>query len=198
MVFDSPNYLAEAAQSKLWVTAGALLVLANSVTVVAIGVVLYPILARHEKGIARAYLSARVLESVLLAVGLFSLLSIVSISEEYGKTTASSAALLEAQALLARAASFRAYQLAMILLGLGSLGFCYLFYQQRLVPRFIAGFGLAGYALLAVGAVLELLGYPVGVLLSVPGGLFEITLGGCLISRGLNLPTGEGVLFASR
>ena len=127
-----------------------------------------------------------------MIIGLISLLSLLTISKEYGKGGAANAAYFETLAQLARAASFRAYQTAMVLLGLGSLGFCYLLYRQKLTPAFIALLGLAGYALLALGAVLELFGLPVGVLLSVPGGLFEVTLGVWLIVRGLDFSPGSG------
>ena len=191
-VFDSPHYLSEAASSKQWVTTGALLVLANSVAVVTIGVLGYPILARLNKRIALAYISARLAESVLLLGGLISLLSLLTLSEEYAKAEGLSVPGFEVLAQLGRAASFRAYQMAMLLLGLGSLGFCYLLYRHQLVPGSIALLGLAGYALLAVGAVLELFGFPVGVWLSVPGGLFEVTLGIWLLIRGLPFPPGSG------
>jgi len=191
-VFDSPNYLSEAASSTHWVTTGALLVLVNSIAVVAIGVLFHPILARLNKRIALAYVSARLAESVLLLGGLISLLALLTLSEAYVKAGGVSTPGFEVLAQLARAASFRAYQLAMIVLGLGSLGFCHLLYRHQLVPGFIALSGLAGYALLAVGAVLELFGFAVGVWLSVPGGLFEVTLGVWLLTRGLPFPPGSG------
>jgi hypothetical protein len=74
----------------------------------------------------------------------------------------------------------------MIALGTGSVFFCLLLYRARLIPRWSAAWGMAGYAFLAIGAVLELFGLPVGVLLSLPGGLFELFLGLLLIVKGFS------------
>ena len=49
---------------------------------------------------------------------------------------------------------------------------------------FLAIYGLAGYAIFLVGAILEILGHNVGVALSIPGGVFEIAFGVLLIAKG--------------
>jgi hypothetical protein len=72
----------------------------------------------------------------------------------------------------------------MIAVGLGGLVFCRVLFRSALVPRLLAAWGLVGYAIFAAGAVLEVLGYGVGLALSVPGGLFELALGVLLIGRG--------------
>lgn len=73
----------------------------------------------------------------------------------------------------------------------GAVGvlFCRVLLRARLVPRAIAVWGVVGYAVFLLGAVLEVLGYGVGVALSVPGGLFEIALGVLLIAKGFAAPT---------
>jgi hypothetical protein len=42
------------------------------------------------------------------------------------------------------------------------------------VPRFLALYGLPGYAIFLAGPILEILGHNVGVAPSIPGGLLEI------------------------
>jgi len=69
-----------------------------------------------------------------------------------------------------------------------SLPFWYLFYRSRLVPRALAAWGIAGYAIFASGAVLEILGSEVGLIPSVPAGLFEMTIGIWLIAGGFSSP----------
>jgi hypothetical protein len=63
--------------------------------------------------------------------------------------------------------------------GLGGIILCYLLLLGRLVPRSIAILGLVGYASLTIGVPLDLLGVldlsaGAGMLLVVPGGLFEL------------------------
>lgn len=74
--------------------------------------------------------------------------------------------------------------------GIGGLILTYLLYTSRLVPRFIAGLGLVGYALLLVGVVLGFAGTVdpnsgSGLALLAPGGVFEfIVLPIWLIAKG--------------
>jgi hypothetical protein len=134
--------------------------LLNSAVVAAIGILVRPVLRRHDGTSALAYLVSRVVEAVLLAVGVVFVLRLMPVAAEY------------------------AYQVAMIAVGLGGVVFCRVLLRARLVPRLVAVWGLVGYALLGLGAGLEVLGVGVGLLLSVPGGLFELALGVLLIARG--------------
>ncbi|MGV9977401.1 DUF4386 domain-containing protein [Micromonospora wenchangensis] len=140
--------------------AGVALVLANSVLVAAIGALAFRALRRSHPGVAWGYLVARGAEAFLLAAGLV-------LRDRYGDGAAE-----------------LAYQLAMLSLGLGSLPFCLALARRRWLPRWFAGWGVAGYALLAAGAAAELAGVGTGVALAVPGGLFEIALGVLLLIRG--------------
>jgi Domain of unknown function (DUF4386) len=140
--------------------AGALLMLLNSVVVAGIGVLVLPVLTEHGETAAYAYLAARTAEAVLLAVGVVFLLSGAPAGNGY------------------------AYQIGMIAGGIGGVVFCGVLLRARLVPRLLAGWGLVGYAALGLGAVLEIAGIPAGLVLSVPGGLFEVALAMILIIRG--------------
>jgi hypothetical protein len=66
----------------------------------------------------------------------------------------------------------------MLTLGIGSTGLCYILLKGALIPRYLAWWGLAGYAIFSVGAVLEFWDIKAGLILSIPGGLFELFFGG--------------------
>jgi hypothetical protein len=186
-VLDASDILANVAANQTRFTLGAVLMLLNSVIVASIGVLLYPILRRHSERIAAAYYASRLTEAVLLTVGVLSLLSLIGISEGY--TSAGTAGPhFETLASLAIQVNDLAYQIGMAALGVGSLFFCYLLHRTRLVPRLLALWGLAGYAVFLTGALAELFGVEVGLLLSIPGGLFEVTFGLWLIVKGMQLP----------
>lgn len=146
--------------------AGGLLMLVNSAVVAGIGVLAFPVLRPHSELTAHAYLAGRGVEAALLAVGVVFLL------------------LPEPMA----AGNHYSYQVAMMAVAVAGVLFCRVLLRARLVPRSIAVWGVVGYAVFLVGAVLEVLGYRVGVLLSVPGGLFEIVLGILLIAKGFAAP----------
>ncbi|NNB85256.1 DUF4386 domain-containing protein [Corallococcus sp. AB032C] len=177
-VLNEPEHLA--GQRTLFV-GGALLLLLNSLFVVGIGVLFFPLLRERSPGIAVAYVCTRVMEALTLIVGVVFLLCIL----ELGESAQGQATLVQ---LLSKG-NFWAYQLAMIILGVGSVAFCLSLYRSRLLPSWLPLVGAVGYGLLALGAVLELFGLPWGIHFSGPGGLFELILGGWLIARGFRTVT---------
>jgi len=80
---------------------------------------------------------------------------------------------------LALKIKYYGYQIAMIVLGIGSLFLCYSLYVSRLVPRFISIWGGLGYFLLFISGILDICGLidttkGMGVVLYTPGGLWEL------------------------
>jgi hypothetical protein len=160
--------------------------LLNSVFVIGIAALFFPILNKFSKQIAVIYLSARVIEAILLTAGVILILLLLPLSREY--LMASTIEKLYFQNLGSLAIKYNElfYQLAMAILCLGSLFFCYLLLKSKLVPKFLSVWGLLGYAIFFLGAVLEIFGFKgVGLILCIPGGLFEIFLAGWLIVKGL-------------
>jgi hypothetical protein len=163
---------------------GALLLVLNSITVTAIALVLYPVLKRYHPRAGLWYLAARMMEALILIVGLIGLLLLYTLSAEQANTNLADPTCTGLFFQMATQMNFWAYQLAMLILGLGSLPFCHVLFKAGLVPASLAILGLLGYALLALGACFELFGYPVGILLSLPGGLFELIFGIWLMLKG--------------
>jgi len=148
----------------LFVT-GIAMMLLNSVVVIGIGVLMFPILRVHSRATAAGYLGTRIFEGVVLALGVVSLIVLTS-----------------SDAIHANAAL---YSVAEAGLGIGSLFFCALLFRTGLVPRWLAAWGFIGYACFAVGNLLELFGVSGAALVgTIPGGPFELTFGVWLIARG--------------
>ena len=74
----------------------------------------------------------------------------------------------------------------MIALVLAGLMLNSLFYRAKLVPRWIAVWGLVGYAIIFCGMVSEVMGSGLGLVSSLPGGLWEVFMGVWLIAKGFN------------
>ena len=140
---------------------GVALVMLNSVVVATLGILVFRVLRHSHIRTAVTYLATRALEAVLLAVGAALLILIGSVT-----------------------ANDLAYHAAMLALGVGSVPFCRALMQSQFVPGWLAVVGMVGYALLAAGAMLELVGLGLGLVLTIPGGLFEMALGITLLARG--------------
>lgn len=184
-VITADGFLSTLLDNKIQLVLGALLMLLNSVFVVGIGVLLFPILKEHNKYAAYFYVSARVVEAVFLALGVMALLLTISIAQEYVRLEGFNGDYFESLSILVKQANFFAYQIAMATLGLGSLLFCYTLYTSKLLPRAFAVLGFISYLIFLFGAVAELFGFKIGLFLSIPGGLWEVAFGIWLIVRGL-------------
>lgn len=161
---------------------GALLLFANAVCVVIIGITLFPIISSRYPGVAFGYLSTRILEAIIIIIGIIGFLAAFSVCEfrEAAQTDLS-------MYKLATRTQFWAYQLSMLVLGVGSALTCYVLYKSRLLPAALCLWGIAGYLLLVTGCLLECFQIPLGLLFSIPGGLFEVTLGVWLMVKGIDI-----------
>jgi hypothetical protein len=193
---DNATPLPQNAASLGLLSAGATLVLLNSLAVATIGAVAFRVLRRRHSRTAALYLATRSVEAVLLALAPLGTLMLAL--QARGSVEAPNASHPGLQGL-SRAAVENgptAYWLAMATLGVGSVLFCWALMRSDLLPRFLAAWGMVGYAIFAVGSVLELGGYGVGLILAAPGGLFEVAAGCYLLARGFQA-AGPGSLADS-
>lgn len=163
---------------------GAILEFGVILTNIATAVVIYPIVKRQSEKIAMGYVTARIVESTFILVGIMSILSIVSLGE-----AAAGAAGAEASALTVQGNSLAAtYDWAFLfgpglVVGFGNgLMLGYLMYKSGLVPRRMAMLGLVGGPMLILSFVLILFGvYENGsgaaFLLALPEIAWEASLG---------------------
>jgi hypothetical protein len=172
----------ENAESRARLTTGATLVLANSAAVAGIGVLGSRVLRHAARRTVRVYLGARIVEATLLALPPMSTLFLVALDRRGVPPSDGTGPRVLARAVLEN--SETTYWLAMTTLGVGSVPFCRALLDRRLLPRPLAVWGMAGYAIFAAGGVLQLAGHEVGLPLSVPGGLFEGVAGTYLLVRG--------------
>lgn len=179
--------LSHVAGHQLQISAGALLMLANSAAVIGVGVLIFPILKRHHQNSAYGYLTAQVAQGLLLAVGIVFLLLRIPLAQQYTGIHGVSA--IPALARVAQEANHYSFWIGMAAVGIGGLLLCRVLLRERLAPTILAACGLAGYAIFLAGAMLQILGHNVGVALSIPGGIFEITFGALLIAKGF--PEGQ-------
>lgn len=187
-VVSAPDYLTLVSENRTQVISGVLLELINAVAYVGIAVLVFPILRRRFASLALGYVGFRLVEFVMqVASGLGPLL-LVSLSEEFVRAGAQEASSFQSLGALLIAERYWAFQMVSITFGLGALIFYYMFYQSKLIPRFIPVWGLVGAALVLANAVFDMFGISLGPLgnLGVLMLLNELFLGVWLIVKGFN------------
>jgi Domain of unknown function (DUF4386) len=183
-VVSAIDFLLTISAQQATLALGAFLMLLNSVVVVGLGALFFPIIESHGRRTALVYLASRIVEAVLLAIGVLCLLMLLPLGQYAREASGASMAWPTALGSLLTHANNMAFQIAMMSLGLASLFLCVLLFRTRLIPRFLAVWGCIGYALFLGGAIAEIFGMNIGVMLSIPGGLFEVAVGFWLLVKG--------------
>lgn len=185
-VLGAPDRLAAVSANSTTLAIGAILWLMAVIGDAAHGVLMFPILKPHGERIAVGYLAARIMDATFIAIMVLLLLLQIPLGGEYLKAAALNAPYLQALSNLSVQASQYAYQIGMSTLGVSGVVLCFTLYRARLVPRWLAIWGLVGYAIIFCGMLSEMMGSGLGLASSLPGGLWEVFTGIWLIAKGFN------------
>lgn len=185
-ILGASDYLPAISANSIKLTIGALLWLMTVVGDAAHGVLMFPVLKQHNEGIAVGYLGFRIIDAVFIGVHVLFVLIQIPIGSEYLKAGALNTFHLQALGNVFIMVNLYAYQIGMIFVGLAGLILCYSFFRSKLVPQFVAVWGLIGYATILCGSVLEVLGLDMHLIHTIPGGLWELFIGVWLIVKGFN------------
>lgn len=168
---------------------GALLEIMLAISGIATAVVIFPIAKRVNESVALGYIASRTVESILILIGVLSLMSVVALRQDFAATDNRGALIDAARSLLA-VHEQTALLGPQFCAGLGNgilLG--YLMYRSRLLPRPMVMIGLIGgpLALLAGSGVLLgawdiTSGLPVAM--TAPEAIWEFSLSVWLLARG--------------
>ena len=171
--------LSELHQIRGTILLGVFSIFFMAIGIVGIATTLFPIVRRQSEAIAITYVSFRLVECVLLVLGAILYLFLLSASTMSTGVSLLAGSLDIELPRIAMELKLNAYQLGMIVLGIGSTLLCCSFYCSRVIPRWLSIWGLTGYLLLFVSGVFDLLGIVdtingIGALMYAPGGLWEL------------------------
>jgi hypothetical protein len=183
-VLDDPaGYIAGAGADNR-ILLGAFLELLLILSNIATAVVLFPILKRQSEILALGYVTARLVESTFIAIGLFSVLGVVTLRQDAAGTGADLAVSL---------AAIKDWTFLLgpgFIVGIGNgLILGYLMYTSGLVPRRMAMLGLIGGPLICLSGIAVLFdvfeyGGTGQAIATIPEFLWELSLGIYLTVKG--------------
>ena len=190
-IVDKPDYLTKIAANENQVIIGALLLLIMAFACAGIAIWLYPVLKKQNQALALGSVGFRIIENVLGIVSAICLLSLVPLSQEYVKAGAPDTSYFQTLGTLLLGARDSISNIHLIPFCVGALMYYYLFYQSKLIPRWLSGWGLLAIIMNLASALLvlfDLIGdfSTVQVVLSVPIGVQEMVLAVWLIVKGFN------------
>ena len=151
-------------------------------------VVLFPILKRQNETLALGYVTARIAESTFIAIGIVSVLSVVTLRQSAAGTDVGSLVTTGKALVAVRNWTFVLGPGFVVGVGNGLI-LGYLMYTSRLVPRGMAMLGLVGGPLIClsgIAVVMDIIGRgsTAQAIATVPEFLWELSLGIYLTVKG--------------
>jgi hypothetical protein len=191
-ILNNPGFMIMGSSNENQVRLGALLDLILAGTAVGTSIMLFPFLKKHNESIALGYVTFRLFEAVMIVVGVISLLSLLTLHQEFVEAAVPNASSFQTSGPLLIAVYDWTFILGPhLMLGINTLMCSYLLYQTKLVPRFISVWGFVGAILIFTVALLEMFGLITSswvVILAMPIATYEMVLAVRLIVKGFNLP----------
>jgi hypothetical protein len=185
-ILGAPDHLSLISANAMKLATGAILWLMTVGGDAAHGILMFPVLKQHNEGIASGYLGIRIIDAIFIGIHVLFVLIQIPIGNEYMKAGIHDNFSLQALSSVFLIVNLYAYQIGMIFVGLAGIILCYSFCRTGLVPKFIAIWGLTGYIIILCGSMLEILGFDMHLLHTIPGGLWELFIGVWLIAKGFN------------
>jgi hypothetical protein len=191
---NASDYLDKISANQNQVIIGVLFKFIAAAASAGIAISLYPILKKYNEGLALGSVGFRLIEAVFYLVAALGILSLLSLSKEYASAGSTAASTFQILGTSMHSVSIWAgFVLGVISFCLGALMYYYVFYQSKLVPRWLTGWGFIAIALLLIMVLSimfdkEPVKEPSGIrmLLAVPIALQEMVLAVWLIVKGFN------------
>jgi hypothetical protein len=186
-VLNEPGYIAGAGADTTLLL-GAFLELLLIIANIGTAVVLFPILKRQSEAASLGFVTARLVECTFIAIGIVSVLAIVTLRQEAAGADAASLSAVGQSLVATRDWTFVLGPGFVVGVGNGLL-LGYLMYRSSLVPRGMAMLGLVGGPLVCASGIAVLFGvFEAGsagqVIPTIPEILWEASLGIYLTIKG--------------
>jgi Domain of unknown function (DUF4386) len=188
----SSDYLTSVAANGGQVAAGVLVRFIAAFASAAIAISLYPVLRRYRRGLALGSVGFRLIEGTFYTLGAVSVLLLLTLSQEFVNAGGADPGYFSTSGTLLKAFDDWAGLAGVFAFYVGGFLYYCVFYQTRLVPRWLAAWGIGGVVLGAVAALLILFDVvatmsTVQIVLNVPIGVQEMVLAVWLIVKGFRL-----------
>jgi len=183
---NDPDYLALVSANQTQMVVGVLLILVMGFALVMVPVMLYPLFKKHNEALALGAVVFRgALEGVAYMLLAIAWLVLLSVSKEFVMAGTPDASNYQTWGSLLVAAFDWIEQILAIVFSLGALMIYAVFYQSRLIPRWLSIWGIAGGAVYLAVPVLFLFGVDVEFRV-IPLGVQEMILALWLIIKGFS------------
>jgi hypothetical protein len=161
-------------------------VLTMGFTLAMVPVMMFPIFKKHNEALALGYVVFRgALETVTCIAMVTCWLFLITVSQEYVKAGTSDTSYFQTLGTILLKATDQILSIGSIVFSLGALMVYYLFYQSKLIPRWLSVWGLIGAILYLAEPLIFMFGSKLEILFALLA-VQEMVLAVWLIVKGFN------------
>lgn len=183
-ILGDSDYLIKISANENQIIIGAILVLIMGFVLAMVPVMLFPIFRKYNEPLAIGAIVFRgALEAVAYIAIVVSWLLLLALSQEYVKAGATDVSYFQTLGTVLMEGEVWINQILSIVFSIGALMIYYIFYQSKLIPRWLSGWGLIGAILYLAVPLLGMFHTELGILMA-PLALQEIVLAVWLIVKG--------------
>jgi len=183
-ILGASDYLVQVAANEPQMITGAFFVLVMGLSLAMIPVMMYPLFKKQNEALALGAVVFRgPIEAAVYILMVVNWLLLILVSRE--SASAGDASSFQALGAVLVKTSETINPVLEIVFSLGAVMFYTLFYQTRLIPRWLSGWGIVGAVVYLVAGVMALFGNEIGFLLALLG-VQEMIMALWLIFKGFN------------
>jgi hypothetical protein len=154
-ILNSPDHLTTLAANESQMIIATLLKFTMGIACAGIGLALVPLLRKYNEGLAMGAAGFRVMEGMVDVIGALGYVALLALSQEFVKAGAPGASYFQTLDGLINTSAAWLRDVAMLLTWCtGAFLYYIVFYQHRLVPRWLTVWGLVGITLTMLGCFL--------------------------------------------
>lgn len=192
-LLNHSDYLVSGAKHSTQIVLGAIFELLLACSAAGTAIMLFPYLKQFNENLGLGYVCFRMLEVIFILIGIISILSLLSLSNQYVSQIGQNVTPPLTIAELLKSIHGWSFILGPhFMLGINTFIYSFVFYQSKLVPRKISIIGIMGAVLIFIVSQLEMFGvisqFSVQtVIMALPIAIYEMVLAIWLIIKGFNV-----------
>lgn len=185
-LFDDPNYLTTIIENQTMLIVGAICVLTMGFSLAMVPVMVFPIMRKYNETLALGSVLFRgAIEAGIYIAMVITWLLLLILSQEYVSAGAPDIAHYQTLGNILLQADDLMNPILQISFCIGALMFYYLFFQTRLIPRWLSAWGLIGALPYLASAFLALFGFNYAFLM-IPLAVQEMVFAVWLVFKGFD------------
>lgn len=192
-ILGASDYLTRISANGNPIMVGALLTFIAAAASTSIAISLYPVLRKYDEGLALGAVGFRLMEAVFYIVGAVCRLALFTLSQEYVSAGGQTASYFQTLGrLLLTVDDVAGFVFGVLAFCVGALMYYCVFYQTKLIPRWLSVWGLVAIGALFAAALLTVFdGEPFSisgslVILALPIAVQEMVMAIWLIVKGFD------------